>query len=54
MLDATLVKENTSIGYYDAKRMVSNLGLEVKKIDCCIEGCMVFYYNEIGKNDGEL
>ena len=36
MLDATPVKENMPTSYYDAKRMVSKLGLEVKKIDCCI------------------
>ncbi|XP_058776694.1 uncharacterized protein LOC131651025 [Vicia villosa] len=40
--------------YYDVKRLVSKLGLEVKKIDCCIRGCMLFYDNEFGTNDGEL
>ncbi|XP_058739830.1 uncharacterized protein LOC131612031 [Vicia villosa] len=54
MLDATPVKENMPTSYYDAKRVVSKLGLEVKKIDCCIRGCMLFYDNEFGTNDGEL
>ena len=54
MLDATPVKENMPTSYYDAKRMVSKLGLEVKRIDCCIGGCMLFYDNEFGTNDGEL
>ena len=54
MLDATPMKENTPTSYYDAKRTVSKLGLEVKKIDCCIGGCMLFYDNEFGTNDGAL
>lgn len=54
MLDVTLVKENMPTSYYDAKRMVSKLGLEVKKIDCYIRGCMLFYDSEFGKNDGAL
>ena len=54
MLDATHVKENMPTSYYNAKRMVSKLGLEVKRINCCIRGCMLFYGNEFGTNDGEL
>ena len=27
---------------YDAKRLVSKLGLEVKKIGCCVDGCMLY------------
>jgi len=40
--------------YYDAKRLVSKLGLTARRIDCCIQGCMLFYDNEYGKNDGAL
>ncbi|CAK8573023.1 unnamed protein product [Lathyrus sativus] len=54
MLDATPVKENMPISYYDVKRMMSKLRLKVKKIDCCIGGCMLFYDNEFGKNNGGL
>ncbi|KAI5435211.1 hypothetical protein KIW84_021865 [Lathyrus oleraceus] len=54
MLDATPVKENMPISYYDAKRMVSKLGLELKKIDYYIGGCMLFYDNELGTNDEGL
>ncbi|CAK8571848.1 unnamed protein product [Lathyrus sativus] len=54
MLDATLVKENMPTSYYDAKRTVSKLGLKVKKIYCCIGGCMLFYDNEFSTNDGGL
>ncbi|CAK8561169.1 unnamed protein product [Lathyrus sativus] len=48
MLDATPVKENMPTSYYNVKRM----GLKVKKIDCCIEGCMLFYDNEFDTNNG--
>ena len=34
---------------YDAKRLVSKLGLEAKRIDCCVDGCMLYY-----KIDGAL
>lgn len=54
MLDVTHVKENMPTSYYEAKRMVSKLGLEVKKINCCIRGYMLFYDNEFGTNDGGL
>ena len=40
--------------YYEAKRLVSKLGLESKKIDCFVNGCMLFYNNDNGKNDASL
>ncbi|KAI5385345.1 hypothetical protein KIW84_072082 [Lathyrus oleraceus] len=40
MLDATHVKENMPTGYYDAKRMVSKLGLEVKRLIVELETCL--------------
>ncbi|KAK2413740.1 hypothetical protein QL285_036417 [Trifolium repens] len=40
--------------YYEAKQLVSKLGLGVKRIDCCINGCMLFYNNEFGVSDGNL
>ena len=54
MLDETPTKDNLPRSYYDAKRLVMKLGLEVRKIDCCIRGCMLFYNNEFGTNDGAL
>ncbi|CAK8532116.1 unnamed protein product [Lathyrus sativus] len=54
MLDATPTKDNLPTSYYDTKRLVSKLGLEVRKIDCCINGCMLFYDNEFGINDEAL
>ncbi|MCI77125.1 hypothetical protein A2U01_0098395, partial [Trifolium medium] len=37
--------------YYEAKQLVSKLGLGVKRIGCCINGCMLFYNNEFGVSD---
>lgn len=53
-VDVTHIKTNLSINYYDVKKLVSKLGLEVKNNDCCIKGCMLFYYSEIGTNKGAL
>ncbi|WVZ21047.1 hypothetical protein V8G54_008369 [Vigna mungo] len=36
------------------KKCVSKLGLQSQRIDCCVDGCMLFYDNEYGKNDGAL
>jgi len=54
MRDSTPVPENLPLSYYEAKNLVSKLGLEEKKIDCCVNGCMLFYDNEFGNNDGAL
>ncbi|KAI5429632.1 hypothetical protein KIW84_034272 [Lathyrus oleraceus] len=54
MLDATPTKDNLPISFYDAKKLVPKLDLEVRKIDCCISGCMLFYNNEFGTSDGAL
>jgi len=40
--------------YYDAKQLVSKMGLKAKKIDCCVWGCMHFYDNDSGKKDATL
>ncbi|XP_072071887.1 uncharacterized protein [Arachis hypogaea] len=29
--------------FYEAKKLVSKLGMESNKIDCCINGCMLYY-----------
>jgi len=31
---------------YDAKRLVSKLGLEAKRIACYMNGCMLYYNND--------
>lgn len=54
MLDATPIKDDLPQSYYDAKQLVSKLGLDVKRIDCCVHGCMLYYDNEFGIHDGDL
>lgn len=29
--------------YYEVKKLVSKLGLEVEKIDCCVNECLLYY-----------
>ncbi|KAM3216298.1 putative protein isoform X1 [Capsicum annuum] len=40
---------NIPQNFYQAKKLVSKLGLSYSRIHCCINGCMLFY-----KNDAEL
>ena len=47
LLDVTPIKESLPKIFYDAKRLVSKLGLEAMRIDCCMDGCML-YYNDDG------
>jgi hypothetical protein len=47
-------KDNLPLSFYEAQKLVEKLGLEVKTINCCVNGCMLFYDNEFGKNDGAL
>ena len=54
MIDATSIKAGLPQSYYDAKRLVSRLRLGVKRIDCCVKGCMLYYDNEFGTDDGAL
>ena len=32
--------------FYQAKRLVSKLGLNEVKIDCCLNGCMLYYKDD--------
>ncbi|KAK2401723.1 hypothetical protein QL285_051293 [Trifolium repens] len=40
--------------YYETRQLVAKLGLEAKRIDCCVNGCMLYYNNEFGVSDGAL
>lgn len=46
---AQLMKETSSLDnkipldYYRAKKLVSGLGLTSQKINCCVNGCMLYY-----------
>ncbi|XP_068497775.1 uncharacterized protein [Phaseolus vulgaris] len=37
--------------YYEAKKVVSTLGLKAIKIDCCEAGCMLYYKDDIELNE---
>jgi len=47
--DATPIKEGLPKSYYDAKRLVSMMGLKAKRIDCCVKGFMLFMTMNMGK-----
>ncbi|PNY00960.1 polyamine oxidase-like protein [Trifolium pratense] len=49
MLDATPIPGDLPQSYYEVKQLLSKLGLGVKRIDCCVNGCMLFYNNEFGE-----
>jgi len=54
LFDATPTKNCFPKSYYGAKRLVLKLTLHAKRIDCCVDCCMLFYDNEYHKNDGVL
>ena len=54
ILDLTQPNNPLPNNYYEAKKLVSKLGLEYKKINCCVNGSMLFYDNNNGKNDSSL
>ena len=41
LLDATPVKDGLPKKNYDAKKLVSKLGLKAKRIDYCVDECML-------------
>ena len=45
-LDVTPIKDRLPKIFYDAKRLVLKLGLEAKRIDCCVDGFMLYYNND--------
>ena len=47
LLDVTPIKDGLPKKFVDAKRLVSKLGLEAKRIDCCVDGCMLYYENDV-------
>ena len=47
LLDVTPIKDGLPKKNYDAKGLVSKLGLEAKRIDCCVDGCMLYYDNDV-------
>jgi hypothetical protein len=39
-------KNLVPVDYYRTRKIVSKLGLTAEKIDCCVNGCMLFYTDE--------
>ncbi|CAJ2649063.1 unnamed protein product [Trifolium pratense] len=55
MLDITIDRPlDLPKNYYEARQLVAKLGLGAKRIDCCVNGCMLYYSNEFGVADGAL
>ncbi|CAJ2650874.1 unnamed protein product, partial [Trifolium pratense] len=55
MLDITIDRPlDLPKNYYEARQLVAKLGLGAKRIDCCVNGCMLYYSNEFGVDDGAL
>lgn len=48
------MKDNMPTNHYDAKRLMSNMKIELKKTNYCIGGSMLFYYNNFVTNDEVL
>ena len=44
------VKNVIPENYYQAEKLVSKLGLKANKIDCCRDGCMLFYKEDNNLN----
>ncbi|XP_059315491.1 uncharacterized protein LOC132066130 [Lycium ferocissimum] len=40
--------------YYEAKRLVSKLGLSYDRIHCCPNGCMLFYKQDVDLNECKI
>ena len=44
LMGDTMPKNNTMVSnFYQVKRLVQKLGLSCLKIDCCPNGCMLYY-----------
>ncbi|CAJ2648413.1 unnamed protein product [Trifolium pratense] len=55
MLDITIDRPlDLPKNYYEARQLVAKLGLGAKRIDCCVNGCMLYYSNEFGVADDAL
>lgn len=45
LVDAVPPTELLPKNFYDVRELVSMLGLKSQKIDCCVNGCMLYYKN---------
>ncbi|GAU48783.1 hypothetical protein TSUD_406260 [Trifolium subterraneum] len=47
LVDVCPTKQCLPQNHYQATKLVSTLGLEVQKIDCCVNGCLLYYKEDI-------
>ncbi|KAK2383561.1 hypothetical protein QL285_070997 [Trifolium repens] len=47
LVDVCPTKQCLLQNHYQATKLVSTLGLEVEKIDCCTNGCLLYYKEDI-------
>ncbi|GAU42074.1 hypothetical protein TSUD_326520 [Trifolium subterraneum] len=47
LIDVCPSKDSLPTNFYQAEQMVSMLGLKSQKIDCCANGCMLYYKDTI-------
>ena len=51
LMGDTISKKNTMVSnFYQAKRLMQKLGLGYLKIDCCPNGCMLYYKENLDKS----
>ncbi|XP_004488903.1 uncharacterized protein [Cicer arietinum] len=43
LVDVCPFKDSLPKNFYQAKKLVTMLGLKSEKIDCCVKGCMLYY-----------
>jgi len=51
LLDVAPIENCIPKTYYEAKKIISTLGLKAVKIDCCELGCMLYYKDDIELNE---
>ena len=45
-VNEVLLEQNTMLNnFYETKKQIAALGLPVEKIDCCLNGCMIYWGN---------
>lgn len=51
MKDSNPPDNKIPLNYYQAKKLISGLGLTSQKIDCCVNGCMLYYKADINMTE---
>jgi len=51
LADVCPSKNSLPENFYQAKKLVSKLGLNSQKIDCCVNGCMLYYKDTVADRE---